>query len=827
MGLTFSLTDRYKEVGMVFVTSSQVQWHLMSARMNIPVPQVVHHMDENGSVQVLRSHDTVRTYTFTIDLDSDDSPDETVSRVKRWVDGASAQAVRSYRQSDVNPIYLLAARPNSSGKYIPRVIYGYVDDGAVYSNVNLVNDESRNVKVTLVCEPYSDAMHTVIRDNICPVHLHQETARGLSDSNDNWTITSSGTRVGGLINKYCWYFSGSADETDGDGWGNGVETDVVSVAANTLIRGFVWWRVAHTYSTAGTYDGLVIQLWDDTNGVALDRKSLEPRDGDIVKGVHYDISRPDKYGNVWYRTPLVAQSPGTTADIQIRVLSYTGNTILTDGFYLELDNPVETENLFPTPYMDYETAGLVTGWTSSGGTVSQSDGGSFGDGRLFGRYGQSVSGGGYVLRTFTPPVDVEHITAIVWVRPLPQAATSTGLTVQFGAVSKHLSSTSTDESSGYFDALDGSRYHRIAITIPNIFGAVTLTIDNDTVDDDCDIASVYIYDSSAVENICSEVASPYAAGHMDRGWCGNREWRPRVDEDASNPERHHWLDVWGIGGDSPAYVQHQIEMQDVGVLALLSSQQMSRLSGGTGLPLADVIHYIEAGDTSPAWSIVGTNWTKANGSSAGNHGGVRAEFTHATSSSNTGSVQCDIGASEIKKLRSHKYRVYIAISSASAGTIEMTGFSGFSVDSEPVDISVTGFQHYDLGTIVPTTLPSNIYAAVSANQGITFTLTSSVSGGVFYLDGLWLIPFEEEAFLIGDALMSAASNSFYIMPKERAVYSTQFDGMANALGGCYTASPGVCNRFYFMITYGLFRDLTLEGRWRLRITPRARHLGDV
>jgi len=251
--------------------------------------------------------------------------------------------------------------------------------------------------------------------------------------------------------------------------------------------------------------------------------------------------------------------------------------------------------------------------------------------------------------------------------------------------------------------------------------------------------------------------------------------------------------------------------------------------GGSGLPLADVIHYVEAGDATPAWNLVsGTNWTKANGSGASNHGGTRVELTHATATENTATIRCDLG-DDIKLLRRHKYRVYLAIDTSPSvtATIEMTGFSGFSVDGEPISMTSAEWSHLDLGTIIPTTLPNDIYAAVSTNQGITLTITSATSGGIVYIDGLWLFPYEEEAFLIGDAQMSVANNSFYVMPKERAMYSTEFDTMVNALGGCYMASPGVCNRFYFMITYDKLRDLTLEGRWRLRITPRARHLGEV
>jgi len=323
MADSFILTDGIFSIELLYNSASQAEYKILyGAQIQVDQPDVLMHQPDFGEPVPVRGINQDRTAFFNLHLPPNTDWDtvlNSVSVVKRAVDGADSQALRYWTDGDVNRV-VLRIQLNGATNYtdIP-VKFGVVDDsGSYYSPVAILNEMASNVGVILTVAPLGEGASFTLQNDMAstPHFIEDSNSDGLAD---NWTESGTPTTT---IDTTNYLIGGKSQKVVGAGAGDGVFHPPISIT--TTCGASIW-----VYLVSGT---LTIKLRNTTGG--LDIESSTVTTANIADDANVDKTAVDKAGATWYRFDLSGSLVGTQSVRFEAALTGAGEFFL-DGAYIQ------------------------------------------------------------------------------------------------------------------------------------------------------------------------------------------------------------------------------------------------------------------------------------------------------------------------------------------------------------------------------------------------------------------------------------------------------------------------------------------------------------
>lgn len=314
-------------------------------------------------------------------------------------------------------------------------------------------------------------------------------------------------------------------------------------------------------------------------------------------------------------------------------------------------------------------------------------------------------------------------------------------------------------------------------------------------------------------------------GYMSAGSIDNR-----YDPTNSNPGRINYIDVWGIPGDAPALVRHEMDWT-VGVImgANTTFLHAGRALDGNPWLATEKTHWIEDDDVT---SSTGTSNLSATGNqaSASRSDGHYRRWT-ASGGVGSGSVYAQLtGDSASKVMQDARKVVAICRSASTDTTVELFAeLNGLTV-AEPTQRTITDTDSWEAHTIGIINLRDRVMedrpGSTRPVLSIGVTIGALPNGDTFDLDALLLLPIQTE-HLITEVDETISSFETWLDGIEGAVV-TNSGGIREpgVLGSIWELEPGdITNRIIYLHHTDVdSHALTDAADVTLDIRPRVRHM---
>jgi hypothetical protein len=298
---------------------------------------------------------------------------------------------------------------------------------------------------------------------------------------------------------------------------------------------------------------------------------------------------------------------------------------------------------------------------------------------------------------------------------------------------------------------------------------------------------------------------------VPNAWCSTSSIENRYDPTSSDEARINYIDVWGIPGDSPAFVDWDVDTSNRAIFYYI--YQLSRKDAH------EVQWWVDSADFS-----TGIVWTSGSGTSENHYSRLGSAYSN-------GRIE---EALDFEQLARQPLRVYvIARSSSTTPTIDVGIYAGASLlggqilaSTDAVSVSSANtWELLDLGIL-------NLTNIVRRSKDLYVNVrVASNSGQNTDVDAVIFAPAGGENIVIeavnkGGAAASAVPIEIY--GSEQQVFAgLGSDGGTNTpfLGSLWHMQANVLNRHIFMLTDGS-KEFDLESTIDigLTITPRTRHL---
>lgn len=331
MADSFALTDGVTTIELVYDSASQSEYRLRyGASIQLAEPDVLMHNPDFAESVPVRGVDQNRTAFFNLHLlpNTDwDTIHNSVTAVKRMVDGANSQALRYWTDGDVNRVVLRVQLDGMTNYTDIPIKIGVVDDsGSYYTPLAILNKIGDNVGVILTVGPYGEGASIALANAIAssPHCVEDSDSDGIANG---WFVTGTPTTT---IDTTAWLIGGKSQKVVTDNsTTEGINTPTATLAISSALVAYVWIYI----ETGG--DQVQPILRDGAGGV-VDSALLTETDSGGVS----DKTAVDEAGNTWYRVPLTGTNSGN-ANAYIEIRRQTGDasaitTYYCDGAYIAI-----------------------------------------------------------------------------------------------------------------------------------------------------------------------------------------------------------------------------------------------------------------------------------------------------------------------------------------------------------------------------------------------------------------------------------------------------------------------------------------------------------
>jgi hypothetical protein len=287
----------------------------------------------------------------------------------------------------------------------------------------------------------------------------------------------------------------------------------------------------------------------------------------------------------------------------------------------------------------------------------------------------------------------------------------------------------------------------------------------------------------------------------------------------------NYIDVWGIPGDAPAWMENKIDFTTI----VAGSDQviMGRHVDGS-INIGDIVHWIESDEFS-AESGTGTSTTGSGTSDDHYHiltdtGSAIDAKTYGANYTGTNAFYRSFGAR-------HMYGIVRASSTSSTFTLTVRADALGAAKHTSAALSPSNadtwelidFGAMDISATAAANYPDSIY------QQVQFKVLMDIAdaSGTCWFDALIVMPVTAEHFFIqAGSYGLTTSDDLYIEGQYERVFYDNQESVPSVLGTMWEVEPGtVANRLYYIITKDADENgLTNAANVQLRIIPRTRHL---
>lgn len=303
------------------------------------------------------------------------------------------------------------------------------------------------------------------------------------------------------------------------------------------------------------------------------------------------------------------------------------------------------------------------------------------------------------------------------------------------------------------------------------------------------------------------------------GWCSSSSLKNRYDPtsaSAATQQQINYLDVWGIPGDLPAYVQTKINAIDITATGAMQAYVGKKETGL--LDVTDQIYIKEGEDitTTARWTTV---------ASASAHGG---DYKRNANTGTTENAVLELSIPESVSMFFNTKRLFIRCKSNVTGctiAIDIRGnTSQKTILSLPAKTITNSSDWYflDMGLVNGQGLVSeDNFSTFDAEFYITTTAPSAAN---IDIDVCFFFPIDE--FLIYKPLGDYDAMTAYLGGSQN-IYNDNSDNVnRSVLGSLYKCLPNEESRYFYIITSkeGIHRLGDLIPEVELTVTPRTSHL---
>ncbi len=818
--LTFRVTDFWRGVDLVRKTT-QTAYALLEARGSIPLPDVYWHVPDTGERVPVRANPRDRQFSITIDV-ADDDVNSKLSLLKRLVSGSKSQAVRSWNDRTVRPVYLEVSRPSDYNTTINRVKVGSITDsaGGTYSNDSLASNEARNVRVTLILEPEGRPRLPIRLKNWLVCDNAMEIDTNSDDIPDGWSVWAGAGSLGleivdspALINK-SWAVSYTAANTSARLTSGAIQA--ADVSSGDHFTGYVWARFPRedgdVTMTAGVRD----------SGTYQTQKTISLANSDMVHTTNAGVE--------WWRIPLQGTiDTGGNTDLTLEDTSISAASAVHVGAtYLQI-NP-ESDNAYTNPVMhlDSNSDGVADGIskTGAGGTYTI-DTSSYLVGKQSQKVVYSPAVTRFELETITAPVN-SRVRGYFWM----------------------FNDSPTDDDGHYINIGDGSGNLFINTPVTLLTPSVTKTVNGDVWNRyDFDIYLVHAADlvveivpalggTLYIDGIWGEVVTtdrqikegmPEYPLRPPDAFCSYSKAIHLRDDSAVSTSivNHNYITLWGIPGDGWAHLSQTVTMDEPVTGDGFEYIMMSRHSDGGDGNITQP-HYIEA----ETRTIATGSYTATDTADVSRIGGSYVDINGASS----GSARFSYTPPDDKWWLVNRRVIGVcnADTSMTADVSLPVGYGTFSAtgNASPGGVGIDPFwtRIWDLGFMNTKDAVKEKLLSESPPGLRSILIVSSDlgAGGDAFWDGFYFLPVEEQGFIV----VSLSENDppeLYFDAQNKQV--TRLDDIqpSSVFGDLWTVQPELATRVYYLGNYVDDERLDTTVEVEYEVYPQVEHLygGDI
>lgn len=617
MALVVAITDLLTDINLIGAGEGYKILNTPTPSLGDSAYRELWHEADRGEPRLVYLEDGDRIFAgeMTVEPDTAGDIDDVFNKIhtlKRWIHGASGQAIRAERREPVRDIYLKIQWDGATNATIHRIKTAAVPNmNAVLNSVAIQNTLAHRLQIELRLAPYGRAQYPLYVHNALaasPHFLHDSNSDGLADG---WNLINGGETPTPALAKQL--IGGRAQGVSTTAAGHGIESDAVTVPDNSLLIGSAWLII-----NSGTV-GLYIREAGGTEISSVTGLTS----ANLASNAEQTLV--DRHGNSWYlvKVEQVLAELTTENSVKLSIESEGGAANYdVDGAQLMT---IWAVNFHDYPGMDVENeinGDWVRGWTSSnkldwGTALSNTDffvNDTLNTSWRFFQLSFSPSNTNelesriWAVRRGTP------LRASAWVKMLNYNAPDEEVDVELelldgaGGVIDSVTITESDQSAAAASATgdDADTWYQLVVSGTNSDARdaqlkFTLTPDSSgTPAGDTPLVAideVYIYETERF-------------GFDNWMIYGERVYN-RNDYDNTNPERVNTIDFFNIPGDAPALLTMRLYMDDV---ATGNGQRMwfSKMADGK-YPIIEHSYEAEDFDTTGG----GGTWTPTAGSVSG------------------------------------------------------------------------------------------------------------------------------------------------------------------------------------------------------------------
>ena len=317
-------------------------------------------------------------------------------------------------------------------------------------------------------------------------------------------------------------------------------------------------------------------------------------------------------------------------------------------------------------------------------------------------------------------------------------------------------------------------------------------------------------------------------------WCSTSSLENRYDPTNSNEERINYLDVWGMPGDLPAFVNYELDGSSISDNT--PYLYFPRHEDGDGFNAAQLKHWWDDDEMVFGYTGGASPWSTI--ASAGRSNGQYEQVTGSAFTDNTYFEFSTSSLSEYKALQSRPHRIFAVVSTNNTGTFtikkRLTGLDVFSTSTltfEDLTLQAnTNWQFVDLGLYTPSKY--DLSAISDGSETFQYYIDTSSASGQFNIDFVMVLPVGEQAYYNSRASGFGAGSGSELNFDSANQQSFTNNGVFHpqSCGSIPHIMPGeVANRMLTVITNDPESSndehfLTDAWAFTLTITPRASHL---
>ena len=314
MAETFKLIEENtgREIDLV-ASASQTDIKTLRQRIQAFESDVLMHKPDDGHDVPVRLKDPPIEGFFELLIPVSpgsawDTPQDTITQLKRWVDGADQQAFKAYSYDEGNRIKLKGALSGQDDYAYHTVMWGFVDDSEAYYNAaSNRNFQANPVTVYLKLEPVGIGDPILLRNDLpsSPHFIEDSNSDGLADG---WLLSS--TSLTPTLNTSFWVIGGQSQKLTGA---------ISNMKSGTVLCDAGYGIMAQVWGYASDTDNGSIMIYDGSDTVAA-----TPSKG--TNSTDADATFTDLHDNTWYRATIFGVNAAANAYLRLNVNSTTNST---------------------------------------------------------------------------------------------------------------------------------------------------------------------------------------------------------------------------------------------------------------------------------------------------------------------------------------------------------------------------------------------------------------------------------------------------------------------------------------------------------------------